>query len=317
MRRTVIAQTAEEIESLRYLWEKLPAPTIFQSFAWNHTAACVFADRETPYVIFVESDRGAALIPTAVGESKLTLIGETLFDYRDVLVQGDGDVLRTAWLRAAELGTGFFAGALRADGNVSLWEGFERTSFYGAPIVRTSEISPEKFASEHNRLGRWGRHLERQGIQFRTHTGANSALVRQIYEGKGRQIAEGAESLFSDPKRVEFMVRVCEQMGAACEIFTFESAGSLVASLVTFREPNVRRFYTVQFDPVWAKYSPGTVLIYLVTLDSLRHGLDCDYMTGEHAYKMRFATSIVPMYWLQASADVLRSIGVGKEERAA
>ena len=317
MRRTVIAQTAEEIARLRYFWEKLSAPTIFQSFAWNLAAAQFFAHRERPHVIYAESDNGAALIPAAVSESRLTLLGETLFDYRDVLVHGDAEVLHSAWHRAAELGLDFAAGALRAHGKISLWESFDRSPFYGAPLVKQLEISADQFARDHNRLGRWGRRLEREGIHFRTHTGANSALVRQIYEGKGSQAAESGDSLFSDPLRVEFMVRVCEQMGPACEIFTFESAGSLIASLVTFREPQVRRFYTVQFDAAWAKYSPGMVLIYLVTRESLRHGLDCDYMTGEHAYKMRFATSVVPTYWVQASAEIIRMLSAEKQQRAA
>ena len=85
MRRIVIAQSAEEIARLRPTWEQLPAPTIFQSFLWNHTAASVFGDRECPHVIYAESDSGAALIPAAVSGSGLTLLGETLFDYRDVL----------------------------------------------------------------------------------------------------------------------------------------------------------------------------------------------------------------------------------------
>jgi len=84
-----------------------------------------------------------------------------------------------------------------------------------------------------------------------------------------------------------------------------------VASLVTFIDGNVRRFYTIQFDPGWAKYSPGTVLIYEVTRRSLEAGLDCDYMTGEHAYKMRFATAVVPMYWVQASHQTLASMAQG------
>lgn len=317
MHRIVIAQSAEEIARLRYPWEKLPAATIFQSFLWNFLAARVFSDRERPHVIYTEDDNGAALIPASISGSSLSLIGESLFDYRDVLVRGDTDLLRSAWHRAAQTGLDFDAGAFRDATRLSLWESFHRTPFYGAPVVRPSEISADRFAREHNRLGRWGRRLEREGLHFRTHTGSNSALVRRIYEQKGSQPAESGDSLFDDPKRVEFMISVCEQMGPACEIFTFESAGTLVASLVTFRDSDTRRFYTVQFDAAWARYSPGMVLIYLVTQDSLRHGLDCDYMTGEHAYKMRFATSVVPMYWIHASAEALNMIGRDMREQAA
>lgn len=306
MRRTVIAQTASEIGRLRYFWEKLPAPTIFQSFAWNYAAARLFVDRERPHVVYVESDSGAGLIPAATKGDRLTLMGEEMFDYRDVLVAGDQGVLESGWLRASQTGLDFSAGALRGDANLSGFEGFHLSTFYGAPMVSRREISPELFAARHNRLGRWKRRLERERVELKCHTGSNRELVRRIYEEKGRQPAENGDSLFGDPLRVEFMVQVCAAMGASCEIFTWETAGTLVASLVTFREPHARRFYTVQFDTAWAKYSPGMVLIYEVTQRSLKAGLDCDYMTGEHEYKMRFATSVVPMYWVEASAERLR-----------
>lgn len=285
---------------------------MFQSYAWNQVAARVFRDREAPYAIYVDSDAGAALIPGAVKDGKLRMIGDSMFDYRDVLLEGDAGVLGSAWARAAELGLDFETGALRADGNISAWKRFECSSYYGAPFVSHRQVNPASFTREHNRLGRWVRRFEREGVHLQCHSGENSALVRQIYQRKASQPAETGDSLFDDPLRVEFMVQVCAAVGPACEIFTYETAGTLAASLVTFRDGNVRRFYTIQFDPAWAKYSPGTVLIYEVTRRSLEASLDCDYMTGEHAYKMRFATSVTPMYWLQASRQMLSSLSHGQ-----
>jgi CelD/BcsL family acetyltransferase involved in cellulose biosynthesis len=285
---------------------------MFQSFAWNHAAACVFRERETPHVIYAESDDGAALVPAAIRNGKLALIGEAMFDYHDVLRQGDAGVLGAAWARAARLGLDFETGALRSDGNLGAWDRFERSSFYGAPCVSHEQVDAASFVAKHHRLGRWVRRFERENVQLRNHTGENASLLRQIYQQKANQPAETGDNMFDDPLRVEFMVQVCAAVGSACEIFTYETAGALVASLVTFRDRNVRRFYTVQFDPAWAKYSPGTVLIYEVTRRSLEAGMDCDYMTGEHAYKMRFATSVVPMYWVQARQKVLASMPQGR-----
>lgn len=319
MRRTVIAQTHDEIRRLRWFWERLPAPTMFQSFAWNHAAARVFGDREIPYVVYAESDNGAALIPAAItpADSRLGPMGEKLFDYRDVLVHGDLSVLDSAWARASELDLDFSAGAVRADTHVAAWEGFQHSDFYGAPFVSRRQIDADTFASQHNRLGRWRRRLEREGVTLRCHTGDDINLVREIYRQKGSQPAETGDSLFRDPLRVEFMVQVCGAVGPLCEIFTLESAGTLVASLVTFRDANVRRFYTVQFNPAWARYSPGMVLIYEATRRSLHAGMDCDYMTGEHAYKKRFATSVTPLYWVQANAETLANLGRRKPAVAA
>ena len=151
--------------------------------------------------------------------------------------------------------------------------------------------------------------MEREGVTMNCHTGLNSDLVRFIYQQKGSQPAATGDNLFQDPRRIQFMMAVCRAVANACEIFTYESAGTLVAALVTFRDGKVRRFYTIYFDQEWSRYSPGMVLLYEVTRRSLAAGLECDYMTGEHGYKLRFATSVVPMYWAEASADTLASLG--------
>jgi hypothetical protein len=281
---------------------------MFQSFAWNYAAACAFGDRERPYVAYTESDNGAALLPGAVIDKRFTLLGESLFDYRDVLVAGDVGTLHAGWSQVASLNMEFSSGALRADSNLSLWEGFTRNNYYAAPIVRPGEISGEEFGSEHGRLGRWSRRLQREGCAFRCYSGSYSEVVRFIYEKKASQPGDTGDSLFNDPKRVAFMVEICRTVGEGCEIFTVESAATLVAALVTFRDGETRRFYTIYFDRAWAKYSPGMVLVYEVTRRSLEAGMECDYMTGEHGYKMRFAKSSVPMYWVEAKAHDLATL---------
>lgn len=311
MRRTIISRTQQEITRLRYLWqdiERQQPATMFQSYAWNRTAAAAFADRDDPFIIYAESDDGAALIPAAANHGRLSLLGETLFDYRNVLCLGDEQVLQSAWGRAAQLGLKFSAGAVRGDANLAAWCGFDLHGFYGAPRVSTKEISADNFASKHSRLARWHRRMEREGIAMQCRAGDESDLVRFIYQQKGSQPAETGDNLFRDPRRIDFMVAVCRTMGNACEIFTYESASTLVAALVTFHDGNVRRFYTIYFAQDWARYSPGTVLLYEITRRSLATGLDCDYMTGEHAYKLRFATSTVPMYWAEASAEMMAGL---------
>lgn len=278
---------------------------MFQSFAWNSTAARVFAEREAPQIIYSESDSGAAMIPLAGKDHQLTLIGETLFDYRDVLAAGDEQVLHSAWQRAAQLGLSFSCGALRDDANLARWSGFHLGSFYGAPRVSPQAITADAFAAGHNRVKRSFRHLQRNGVELRCSTGSASDLIRFVYSQKGSQPAETGDSLFRDPLRQQFMIEVCRAVGTACEVFTLESAGTLIAALVTFRDRNVRRFYTIYFDQAWARHSPGMALVYEVTRRSLLAGLECDYMTGEHHYKTRLATSVVPMYWVTASAEEL------------
>src|SRR5881397_3753917 len=93
MRRVVIAQSAEEMRKLRPVWERIYNErdhTLFQKYEWNELAARFFAEREEPFIVLSEDDSGVAIIPAAINFKKrqLTLLGEELFDYREVMWQG-------------------------------------------------------------------------------------------------------------------------------------------------------------------------------------------------------------------------------------
>jgi CelD/BcsL family acetyltransferase involved in cellulose biosynthesis len=132
------------------------------------------------------------------------------------------------------------------------------------------------------------------GVNPRCYAGGHRALVNFIYLAKARQ----EKSLFRDPLRRAFMERIALCDSVECEIFTLETASALVAAIVTFRDRDVRRFYTTYFAEAWSRYSPGAALLFHATERSLAEGLACDYMTGEHNYKLRLATGIVPLYRL-------------------
>src|SRR4051812_11726637 len=92
---------------MRPLWQAFPTHglTMFQQFHWNCYAARVFAEGEAPYVVFAEDDNGAAIVPACLDRRKqqVRLLGETLFDYRDVLSSGDTSALAAALGKVAEL----------------------------------------------------------------------------------------------------------------------------------------------------------------------------------------------------------------------
>jgi hypothetical protein len=109
-------RTAHELDGLksRWMWlEKQCDCTLFQSYELNRRAAKWFAGRETPQVVVAESDSGLAIIPAVRRERELGLIGETLFDYRDVLSAGDPKILEQAWGELALLGVPLEVTALR------------------------------------------------------------------------------------------------------------------------------------------------------------------------------------------------------------
>jgi CelD/BcsL family acetyltransferase involved in cellulose biosynthesis len=292
---------------IRSLWNEVrvyEGGTMFQSFAWNETAARVFRSRERPHIVVGASDAGLAIIPASVVETEVRLIGETLFDYRDVL-STDELLIEAGLAELAKLEKVFSVTAIRGQIGTKRWQGLTLEPFARAPGVWKKDVTSEEFLSSQRRLGRHSRRIRKHGIDLREYPGSNRDLVRLIYEKKGGQ-GSTAENLFADSLRREFMAEICSHPEVCCDIYTYETSCDLVAALVTFRDGETRRFYTVYFDRRWAELSPGQVLLFEITAKSLGEGLDCDYMTGEYPYKMRLATDGVPLYRVTASPKQLR-----------
>ena len=307
--RLNIARSASEMARIAPLWNELlkgQAHTMFQSFAWNRLAAEIFRDRAAPYVVWAESDSGAAIIPAAINQAdnRIELLGEALFDYRDVLCAGDHEMLRLAWQELAGLGKPLRVVSLERTDN--RWSEFPIARFAKAPMVDSSRVDESAFRLAHSRLGRQLRRLQRLGISLHVRSGRNTSAVRRLYECKRNRFAADSGNLFTDQRRCDFMVAAATMEGDRCEVFTLEKdGGALIAGLVTFRDGDIRRFYTIYFHPDWARYSPGIALLYEVTARSLAEGLSCDYMTGEYPYKLRLANASRPLYKVEMSAQEL------------
>lgn len=288
-----------ELEEIRPLWEYLYSSgnyTIFQSFEWNRLAARIFGERESPVVVAVGCENGAAIIPAcANGSGGLSLLGETLFDYRGVLHAGDPAVLEDAWrMLASESGDCKFTA--HREGMVVSHPGVELSEFVGAPAAVRSLPYEEQ-----PRLERYLRAMQREGCVFRQ-SRADRRLLEFIYGEKGKERG----NLFADPLRREMAVGMCESTGNRCEVFTLESAGTVVAALITFLDGDWRRCYTTYFDRRWSQFSPGTALLYRVVTETLDEGRDCDLMTGEQPYKTRLANSRVQLYRATVSVEAMR-----------
>ncbi len=323
MLRMRIATSVSELDELRPAWESLFDPerqTVFQSFTLNRCAADLLASREAPYVIWVETDSSAAIIPAAIclRTGRLTFLGEMLFDYRDVLSAGSSEALDYAWYLLSRLGRPFSCTAIRPE-TVAHWRKHPQSPFANAPCVRRAETDADGFRAAHNRLGMIFRRLVRRGVYLRQHSGRDAALVRTIYEMKAAKFPNGHNNLFLDPLRREFMVACCAVLQNSCQIFTLQHDASreLVAALVTFLETGTRRMYTIYFDPSWARYSPGSALLYEITAHSLAEDLDCDYLTGEYPYKNRLATTLIPLSRVEASAEQLQTMAADRTSTAA
>ena len=304
-----ICNSAEDLLRFRPLWEEICAArphTIFQTFDLNQLVAHTFAERETPFVVVADGSYGSAIVPAALRrDGSLRLLGEEMFDYRCFLHQGDPEVLHAALGALAQLGCPLEITAVR-EAEAALKDELPLLSFCGAPCVLHQDVSAEEFAATHSRLGRNLRRLARLGFELHRYRGDYPALLRFIYDKKA---AQDPRSLFHDPLRIEFMVQAASLLPDRFEVFTLEDEASSAAALVVLREDDCRRFYTGWFSPELEKHSPGLSLIYEITRQSLAEGLDCDYMTGEQPYKMRLATSSVPLYRVRATAEQLAVFG--------
>jgi CelD/BcsL family acetyltransferase involved in cellulose biosynthesis len=310
--RIDIARSASEMDRIAPLWNhllKFQPHTVFQGFSWNRLAAAMFGDRLVPYVVWAESDSGAAIIPAALNRTEdcLEFLGEALFDYRDVLSSGDGELLRLAWQELAACGRRLRVVAIERP--EPRWREFPVALFTKAPLVDCALTDEGAFRVAHSRLGRQMRRLQRLGVSLRAYSGSDSGAVRRLYDCKRNHFATDAGNLFTDQRRCDFMVAAAALQGERCKLFTLEQdEGTLIAGLVTFRDGNTRRFYTIYFHPEWARYSPGVALVYEATARSLAEGLSCDYMTGEYPYKLRLANASRPLYKVEAGAEELAQI---------
>jgi CelD/BcsL family acetyltransferase involved in cellulose biosynthesis len=132
-------------------------------------------------------------------------------------------------------------------------------------------------------------------------------MLRQLYELKAESGCAKQENLFRDESRREFLITAAQSAAPPAELFRLVRGEEWIAALLTFRDGAVRRFYTTWFNPTWRKHSPGVALLYEATRLSLADGLECDYMTGEQPFKLRFATGANLLYRLAVSANQART----------
>jgi CelD/BcsL family acetyltransferase involved in cellulose biosynthesis len=318
--RITLAKSVDQLDRLRPLWDDVfrqSPKTMFQSFEWNRLAAEIFTDRLSPLVVAVESESGAAIIPAAIHcDNRLELLGENLFDYRDLLHAGEEDVLRVAWQSVAEFKLPLSVTAVQAENAAAYWQEFGPTEFARAPWVDGAAITAQQFRALHTRAARQLRRMQRKGVRLHQYSGTDSHRVRRIYQLKCDQFAADINNVFRDERRRDFMVAIAALEAERCQVLTLEDAvGCIVAGLVSFLDAGIRRFYTIYFDPEWAVYSPGVALVFEATALSLEQGVSCDYMTGEYPYKLRFANATRMLYRVEASAAQLAAIAQGPAKR--
>jgi CelD/BcsL family acetyltransferase involved in cellulose biosynthesis len=303
-------RSAHELDRVkaRWIWlERQCAGTLFQSYELNRRAARWFGKRETPHVIVAESDSGLAILPAVRRERGVGLIGETLFDYRDVLSAGDPCALEQAWQELARAGVPLEVTALRGVAARERWQNLGPMEFCNAPTTRRCDLTAREFVAAHRKAAKASRRMAREGLRLVRRESRLRAIAQWIYRRKSEWCGT-SDNLFGDRQRQDFMLHIVRSGVSDCTIWSYENTcGDIAAALVTFRHGDIRHFYTIHHDSRWERFSPGQVMIFDVTRESLAEGLDVDFMTGEYPYKNRLATAMVPLYRVAASVEQMAS----------
>jgi CelD/BcsL family acetyltransferase involved in cellulose biosynthesis len=303
-------RSAQELDGLKARWTWLAKQsnlTVFQSYELNRRMAEWFSSRETPHVIVAESDSGLAIIPAVRRERELGFIGETLFDYRDVLSEGDPGVLEHAWRELARLDLPLEVTALRGPEVRARWQGLTSADFCNAPTTRRQDISAEEFVAAHGKAAKASRRLRKEGLRLVRRDRDKQTVAEWIYRRKSEWSGH-SDNLFRDAQRQDFMRHIVSNNVCNSTTWSYETVdGEIAGALVTFCHGSTRHLYTIHHDARWEKFSPGQVLIFDVTRESLAEGLDVDFMTGEYPYKNRLATAMVPLYRVAATPAQMAS----------
>lgn len=306
---------AHELDRLKSRWKLLETQcdcTLFQSYELNRVAAEWFSARESPNVVVAESDSGIAIIPAVRRERELGLIGETLFDYRDVLSAGDPRLLECAWRELARLGIPLQVTALRGHQAQARWQSLHPTKFCNAPTTRRCDLSATEFVQAHHKAAKASRRLAREGLRLVRRQRELRPIAEWLYRRKA-EWSGNSQNLFLDKLRQDLMLHIVCSNACDCTIWSYETrTRDIAAALVSFRHHQIRHFYTIHHDERWNRFSPGQVMIFDVTRESLAEGLDVDFMTGEYSYKNRLATAMVPLFQVAASASQMASWSAAK-----
>jgi CelD/BcsL family acetyltransferase involved in cellulose biosynthesis len=177
------------------------------------------------------------------------------------------------------------------------------TEFCNAPTTRRRDLTAEEFVKRHHKAAKASRRLAREGLRLVRRERELRPIAEWIYRRKAEWSGK-SENLFQDRERQDFMLHIVCNNICDCTIWSYETrGGDIAAALVSFRQGQIRHFYTIHHDAQWEKLSPGQVMIFDVTRESLAEGLDVDFMTGEYSYKNRLATAMVPLFQVVASAE--------------
>lgn len=327
MRIEVISRW-RDLASCEHAWRRLQAAAgnenPFLGWDWIEAWCSVFAASRAPHFALLsdaagewiaalpcERRRGAGgwrvellgaggggddldLLWAEAAEPQPRLIGQLL---SAVLRGGAGALCRLGALRS----DGRLAAALRADTAPAGWTA--RSAMDDVlPYVELPDSFEDFLAAKsanfraemRRRWRRWQRQFGGPDTRVVESAGELEASLQRLFRLHNlRRADKGERGLFTDPRQCQFHRRLAAALARRGEARIYELwAGSGPAAML-YGYARAGRFYFFQsgFDPCWAAYNPGTVLLSAVVTDLIRrHTRVFELLRGAEAYKLRWAT---------------------------
>ena len=265
--------------------------SVFQTLIFARCWAEVFAQNVD---VQVWTD-GQLIIPLAFRGGTLIPLGEGLFDYVDLI--GDAGCPEAAQRRAADWIAGRAWSSLQITGVRSgspfapFWRhlGGGGEAFTAAPRRRPTD--PDVEAEHRHAAARW-RRAQRLGVRLErlTQPAEKQLLLHWMLEHKARRLAAACQTNVLGEPEQRWLERMLDSAPALAELWCLRLRDRLMSGLLCWRFNATRYAYMISYDPELAPLSPGILLLFAVVRLTMRAGLNFDFLTGEQAFKQRFAT---------------------------
>ena len=301
------------------------ANTCHSTFEWLFTWWKYFGtDRRLLLIAAYEDGVPVGLAPLYVGNGTteprdLHFLGQGLSDYADFITPRDrSDVtealvsalldLRFSWdgmdleeIRAESPSRGFLDG-VREEGSVpAVWETTVQCPYL--PIEGDWEAfyatMGKGFRHEvRNKMNRWnsrstGR-IEGMELRYIDRREADGQFLDEVVAlSDVRQTADGHRSPFLNHPDQEFLREVLPLMGRRNQLRIGElrSGNALLAFMLGYQWQGVVYTWNTQYDPTYADYSLGRIVLVSFAEQSFREGChELDFMRGEEPYKFQWTT---------------------------
>ncbi|MGH9486883.1 MAG: GNAT family N-acetyltransferase [Terriglobales bacterium] len=261
---------------------------VFQHFSFaRHWAACFAA--ETDFCIAWQP-APPVLLPLARRHGCWSLIGEGLFDYLDVIGAADPRWAQAAadWVQA-HLGAPVCISGVAA---ATAW----------APFWRACGMAPLPFASVpwrdagRHELAREHRRVERRwqaaAVTLRPSHGERERrrVLEWLLEHKQRNLSAQGRANVLGEKEYRWLAAMVAHQPALAELWELRRGTRPLAALLCWISPTTRYAYTISYDAAAAALSPGVLALYALLRHTMREGREFNFLTGEQAFKQRFAT---------------------------